>query len=205
MKFKNKKITIIVAILVSIIIISIIFIKNINKTAKNFKVGNNSTSQGIVNNILNISSYQAEIEVTVISNKNENKYKIKQTYKQDEENTQEILEPSSIEGVKITKRDNTLEIENTKLNLKNILENYEEVTQNNLDLSVFIQDYKENEESKYREEKEQIIMETTAKTENKYQKYKSLYISKQTGKPEKMEIKDNNKNTMIYIIYKEIN
>ena len=41
--------------------------------------------------------------------------------------------------------------------------------------------------------------------ENKYQKYEKLYISKETGKPEKMEIKDTNQNTIIYIIYNEIN
>ena len=55
------------------------------------------------------------------------------------------------------------------------------------------------------EQNNQIIMETTALAENKYQKYEKLYISKETGKPEKMEIKDTNQNTIIYIIYNEIN
>ena len=48
-------------------------------------------------------------------------------------------------------------------------------------------------------------METTAKTENNYQKYEKLYVSKQDRKPTKMEIKDTNQNTIIYIIYNEIN
>ena len=48
-------------------------------------------------------------------------------------------------------------------------------------------------------------METTAKTENNYQKYEKLYVSKENGKPQKMEIKDTNQNTIIYIIYNEIN
>ena len=48
-------------------------------------------------------------------------------------------------------------------------------------------------------------METELKTENKYQKYETLYINKVTGKPTKMEIKDINQNTIIYIIYNEIN
>ena len=47
-------------------------------------------------------------------------------------------------------------------------------------------------------------METTAKTENNYQKYEKLYISKETGNPVKMEIKDTNQNVIIYIIYNEI-
>ena len=48
-------------------------------------------------------------------------------------------------------------------------------------------------------------METSAKTENNYQKYETLYVSKETGKPTKMEIKDTNQNIIIYIIYNEIN
>ena len=48
-------------------------------------------------------------------------------------------------------------------------------------------------------------METISKKENKYTKYKILYILKETGKPTKMEIKDINQNTLINIIYNEIN
>ena len=85
------------------------------------------------------------------------------------------------------------------------IENYQDITQNTLDLSAFIENYKNNKNSKYTEQNNQIVMETTALAENKYQKYEKLYISKETGKPEKMEIKDTNQNTIIYIIYNEIN
>ena len=44
------------------------------KTAKNLKIGNTSSSQEIVDYILNISSYEAVIEVDVESNKNNNHY-----------------------------------------------------------------------------------------------------------------------------------
>ena len=33
---------------------------------------------------------------------------------------------------------------------------------------------------------------------------KTLYIDKKTGKPTKMEIKDNSKNTSVYILYREV-
>ena len=105
----------------------------------------------------------------------------------------------------LLKEKNNLKIENTKLSLTKIIENYQDITQNTLDLSVFIENYKNNKNSKYTEQNNQIIMETTALAENKYQKYEKLYISKETGKPEKMEIKDTNQNTIIYIIYNEIN
>ena len=204
-KEKNKTILAITIIILVIAVIITILIKNNNKTAKNLKIGNNSTSQEIVNYILNISSYETQIEVEVKSNKNSNKYKIKQTYIDNQNNMQEVLEPSNIQGIKIIKEENKLKIENTQLSLTKIIENYQEITQNNLDLSNFIENYKNNTNSKFKEENNQIIMETTAKTENNYQKYEKLYVSKENGKPQKMEIKDTNQNTIIYIIYNEIN
>ena len=193
------------AIIIVIAILATILIKNNNKTAKNIKIGNNSSSQEIVDYILNISSYETQIEVEVKSNKNSNKYKMKQTYIDKNNTTQEVIEPSNIQGVKIIKENNNLRIENTQLSLTKIIENYKDITQNNLDLANFIQNYKDNKNSKFKEENNQIIMETTAKTENNYQKYEKLYVSKENGKPIKMEIKDTNQNTIIYIIYNEIN
>ena len=204
-KSKTKTILITTGIILAIATITTISIKNNNKMAKNIKIGNNSSSQEIVDYILNISSYETQIEVEVKSNKNSNKYKIKQTYIDNQNNRQEVLEPSNIQGVKIIKENNNLKIENTHLSLTKIIENYQEITQNNLDLSNFIDNYKNNTNSKFKEENNQIVMETTAKTENNYQKYEKLYVSKQDRKPTKMEIKDTNQNTIIYIIYNEIN
>ena len=204
-KSKTKTILITTGIILAIATITTISIKNNNKMAKNIKIGNNSSSQEIVDYILNISSYETQIEVEVKSNKNSNKYKIKQTYIDNQNNRQEVLEPSNIQGVKIIKENNNLKIENTQLSLTKIIENYQEITQNNLDLSNFIDNYKNNTNSKFKEENNQIVMETTAKTENNYQKYEKLYVSKQDRKPSKMEIKDTNQNTIIYIIYNEIN
>ena len=67
--------------------------------AKTSKIGNNSTSQEIVDYILNISSYEAEIEVEVKSNKNSNKYRCFMTTAYGSKSTQ----PSSwIAGKNIT-------------------------------------------------------------------------------------------------------
>lgn len=200
----KRKMTIIIAIIILITITGIFFIKNNNKTAKTTKIGNNSSSQEIVDYILNISSYETQIDVEIKSNKNSNKYKIKQTYISSENSIQEVIEPRNIQGVKITKEGTNLKIENTKLSLTKIIENYSDITQNNLDLISFIESYKNNSNSKFKEVNNQIIMETTAKTENNYQKYESLYISKETGNPIRMEIKDTNQNIIIYIIYNEI-
>lgn len=199
---KNKKIVYILVVIA--IIISVILIIFFNIMAKKSKIGNNNTSQEIVDYILNITSYESEIEVEVKSNKNNNKYIIKQDYKSDEESSQEILEPSNISGIKITKNNNNLTIENSKLSLKKIIEDYIDIMQNDLDLETFIYDYKNNNKSNFEENNEQIIMKTNKLEENMYHKYKLLYINRNTLLPEKLEIKDTNQNTIIYIIYNKI-
>ena len=202
---QNKRKVLIIAIILAIIIIgTIFFIKINNKTAKTSKIGNNSSSQEIVDYILNISSYEAQIEVETKSNKNTNKYKINQQYIDNGKSVQEIIEPTNIEGVKIIKENNNLKIENTKLSITKIIENYQDITKNNLDLSTFIENYKNNSNSRFKEDNNQIIMETTSIAENNYQKYETLYVSKTNGNPIKLEIKDTNQNLTINIIYNEI-
>src|SRR5699024_4854774 len=106
------------------------------------KIGHTNNSQEIVENILNISSYNATINVKVISNKNENNYIIKQEFKSKDSNLQEVVEPSNIAGTKIIREGNKLTLENSRLNLSSMIENYQSISSNNLDLSSFIEDYK---------------------------------------------------------------
>ena len=198
---KNKKIIFITLVVILILAILIIFL--LNKTNVN-KIGNNSTSQEIVDYILNISSYEAKIEVEVKSNKNTNKYILKQQYISPDVATQEVLEPSNISGIKIIKKGNDLKLENTSLNLSNIFENYEYLADNALDLSCFIEDYKKSQNSNYEEKDNKIIMNVQTKNENKYRQSKKLYIDKSTGNPLKMEITDINQNITVYILYNEV-
>ena len=194
---KNKKIIIVLVLVVLIFLILFLLFRN--SMSKNLKIGNNSTSQEIVNSILNINSYETKIEVEVKSNKNSNKYIIKQKYKGIEENSQEIIEPNNISGVKIVKEGKNLRLENSNLNLTSIFEDYQYISDNSLDLCSFIEDYKKGEKSEWKEKDEKIIMET-----NRESKQKILYIDAKSGNPEKMEIKDNNKNIAVYILYKEV-
>lgn len=198
---KNKKIIFITLVVILILAILIIFL--LNKTNVK-KIGNNSTSQEIVDYILNISSYEAKIEVEVKSNKNTNKYILKQQYISPDVATQEVLEPSNISGIKIIKKGNDLKLENTSLNLSNIFENYEYLADNALDLSCFIEDYKESQNSNYEGKDNKIIMNVQTKNENKYRQSKKLYIDKSTGNPLKMEITDINQNITVYILYNEV-
>ena len=198
---KNKKIIFITLVVILILAILIIFL--LNKTNVK-KIGNNSTSQEIVDYILNISSYEAKIEVEVKSNKNTNKYILKQKYQKDKEHIQEVIEPSNIAGVKIINDGKNLKIENSNLNLNEIIENYTNLENNNLDLSMFIDEYKNSNESNYEEKDDEIIMKVKNDKENIYVKEKILYINKKTYKPVKLEIKDNKQKERIYILYNEV-
>ena len=191
-----KKIWLILLAVILIIGIIIFFVFFPNKTAKNLKIGNNISSQEMVDYILNISSYEATIEVEVESNKNQNKYIIKQRYQNPKISEQEVLEPENIAGVKIIKNENQLKIENTNLSLSSIFENYEGITDNVLDLSCFIEKYKADNQANWKEENNQIIMKIEQDNVQR-----TLWIDKETVKPIKMEAKWTNKNSRVYILY----
>ena len=206
-RFENKKIIkgskkLYISIFTLTIILFVIFFAFF--MVKNFKTGNNKSSQDMVNDILNIKSYNTTIEVEVKSNKNQNKYIIKQSYKNESENSQEVIEPSNISGVKIVKENGVLKLENSKLNLISVFENYSYLSENDLDLSSFINDYKSNKNSNYTENDDKIIMKTENINSNN-KTIKKLYINKKNGKIEKMEIEDTNKKIAVYILYREVN
>ena len=197
----KKKYYLILLFIIFIISVGFIFYKN---SIKNLKIGNNKNSQEIVDYILNLSSYEAEVTVNITSNKNSNKYILKQKYQKDKEHIQEVIEPSNIAGVKIINDGKNLKIENSNLNLNEIIENYTNLENNNLDLSMFIDEYKNSNQSNYQEKDDKIIMKVKNDKENIYVKEKTLYIDKKTYKPVKLEIKDNKQKERIYILYNEV-
>ena len=198
---KNKKLFIFLILFFLSIIISI-FLKNAYKTSK---TGNTiiKSSNDLAEYILNINSYEAEIEMQVNSNKNISKYVIKQKYTEPNIFKQEVLEPSNIQGVTITHDGNNIKLENTKLNLTKIYENYEYLADNFLDLKYFIEKYKENNDSEYEEKENEIIMKTNIKN-NEYIQKARIYVSKESKLPTKLELMDKNEKNIVYILYKEI-
>lgn len=174
---------------------------------KNLNLGNTMSNKSIdemESYILNMSSYEATIEVTTVSNKNENKYILKQKYNKDNVAKQEVVEPSNIKGIQTIYNDNKLEIINSKLNLSAIFDNYSFITENVLWLSSFVKEYSETSEKSIKEENNEFIMSVNVKDTNKYTCSKKLYIDKNTGKPTKLLIQDENSKTSIYILYNEI-
>ena len=203
-RLNKKSLIILICIILAITIISVYFINKNNKIFnKNFNIGNNITSksiQEIEQYILNISSYEAKAEVMIESNKNINKYVLKQEYNNSGKIEQIVLEPSNIEGLTISYNEGNLTINNTKLNLQTVYNNYKYVVDNNLWLNSFIKDYRESNNKSISENSDYIVMTVDISDSNNYGKIKILYINKTTGNPEKMLIQDKNQKNMVYRI-----
>ena len=200
---KSKKfLFIILAIAILLVAISIIFSK---KSYETINIGNNNlnkTLEEVEDYILNIKEYTATIEVTVNSNKNSNKYLIKQTHKE-KNDEQEVLEPDTIKGVKLIYKDSSLIIENSNLNLEKIYNNYPYIESNILWLNSFIEEYRNSEQRNITEKNEEIVMQIKRKNDKKIA-IEELILDKKTLKPTKLSIMDNSKNVIVYILYNEI-
>lgn len=198
-KYNKKKMYILIvsAFFIFAIAFIIIFSKNNYKTLKNGNNINNQTRDKVYDNILNISSYKATLEVTINSNKNSNKYVLKQSHNLDED-TQEVLEPENIRGIKTTYNNGILKIQSDNLNITKVYNDYKNIENNDLWLNSFIEDYKISKEKIVEENEEKII---SIKVNNRTKK---LYLDKKTEKPTKLIVEDDNQKTVIYIIYNEI-
>lgn len=201
---KNKKS---IFILVAILLVAIIIIFSIFRIIhyKNIQTGNNITDKTlkeIEDYILNISSYEAEVEVTVESNKNTNKYILNQRFENPNVSTQVVVEPKNIEGLTIKYDGTNLEISNSKLNLSTIYENYKYIAENVLWFSDFVNNYKKNG-GKITEENGIIVMETKCDN-NKYSANEKLYIDRNANKITKLIVEDDSKKSKIYITYNKI-
>lgn len=186
------------SILIFLLISILIFIK---LEYKGNNLGNNINDN---TDILNISSYEAEVTVEVHSNKNTNKYIIKQKYAEPNIFSQEIMQPNSMSGIKIILNEGNITLENQKLGLKTLYENFNGDI-SNLSLISFINEYKSKADKNVTQKEKEVVMETSiSNSKNKYQMYQRLYISKDSNLPTKMEILDVNKKVTVYILYNEI-
>lgn len=199
----KKKLKIWICLGIILLLICSIFIFFYNNTNKIENLGNNinsKTAKEIEEYILSICSYEAEIEVKVNSNKNSNSYIIRQSYVEPNIAKQEVIEPSNIQGLQTIYDGNQLKIFNSKLQASTIYENYPYLAENDLWLSSFCKDYKENDKSVLKEEQDKIYLETT----NGRGTTKILVIDKKAGKPIELKVQDRNEKNTVYILYKEI-
>ena len=202
----NKKKVLILSLIVLVTAIIIFILFFLICYYKNKEKGNtiiNKSEEDIIENILNMKSYKATLDISIESNKNKNKYVVKQSLN-GKVSKQEVIQPSNISGI-ITEYDgNNIKIYNNKFNLSTIYDNFKYVLDNRLWLDSFIYEYKDSDNSKISiNEKEEIVLEIKNK-DDIYNTYKRLYVDKKSGKPIRLTIEDINKKVLVYILYKEI-
>lgn len=198
---KNKKIVFTLLFIFIIVLITIFLILYY----KNNKTGNtiiNKSEEEIIKSILEMKSYSANLDITIETNKNTTKYKVKQTLENGKAK-QEVIEPQNIAGVITEYNGTNLKIRNNKLDLETTFENYQYIVENRLWLDSFIEEYKSIANTKTSSNENEIILELKNEN-NPYNIYKKLYIDKKTGKPNKMIVQDINQKTLVYILYTEI-
>lgn len=198
-----KKKKLILAILVIFIIAIItIFCFFYYKNQKNGNTTINKSEEDIVNDILNLKSYNAKLNITIETNKNKTAYVVVQKL-EDGKSVQEVIQPENIAGV-ITEYDGSnLKIRNNKLNLETTYQNYQYLVENRLWLDSFIDEYRNTDNRKLLSTENEIILEVQ-NNKNPYNVIKKLYIEKKTGKIERLMVQDINQKTLVYILYTEI-
>ncbi|MBR3134225.1 MAG: hypothetical protein IKG56_02040 [Clostridia bacterium] len=202
---KNIKIIILTLIIVITLVFFLFYILssiNLKNNNKYKIVGNNKSNEEIEKFLLNVNSYKANIDVTIISNKNENRYKIIQEVRENYAK-QIVTEPENIANVEFTYENSTLKIQNSKISASKIYEDYPYVSNNILFLTDFIEQYKKMDTAKTIDEEETVIIELL-ENNSVYNSIKRLKINKQTMKPIYMEIQDINNKKRVYIVYNEI-
>lgn len=176
---------------------------------KIFLFGNNISKNRSANQIedmLNVmKNYCAEIEVTVMSNKTQNSYAMRQEVDGDW-SMQEVIKGENIEGVKIELNGSNLKVSNSRLNLEKVYENYQNLLNHVMFLNSFVADYEneKNTSSCYEENGELILEVNLNNHSNTYINHKKLYMDVKTGKPTKLEIKDNTQKETICILYNNV-
>ena len=150
-----------------------------------------------------LKHYEADIDVTITSNKNENKYNMKQIV--DGKNSKIIINsPENVKGLEIEIKEGNLKIINEKTNMEKVYKNYKDLINNSIFIGSFIKDFEEFK-CQIQENEEEIVIKINKTMENNtYTNIKELYLDKKTGLPQKLLIKDNSQKINTSIIYNDI-
>ncbi len=191
----------IVFIIFFIIFFLIFYYKKINLGNNNIKLNEDDIVDSILSDSLN---YKAELKIKIYSNKNDNVYDAMIIENEEYSRLEITGKKEEITGLLIENSKEKLTIKNTKLNLEKIYEDYKPMINNCLFLKSFSNEYRNNSEIKEKNENDSIIIKIKLKDSTKYIKFKELYLNKETGLPEKLIIKDSDKQVVVCIEYTNI-
>lgn len=188
--------------IIFIIILLILILFFVIRKIKNGNNISNKSADEIIEYILNIQSYEADVTINITTNKTNNTYKAKQQYLKNEKiYKQKITDDKYLDEMTICYNNETLTITNSKIEPAIVYNKYGELIQNNLSLESFINDYNSNKNSTIEENNEYIILYVPKDDKNNV---KSLYINKSTNKISEMIIENGTQKSTTYIEYNEI-
>ncbi len=167
-------------------------------------VGNNKIVEDVDDldeYFLGMKNYRASCVVSVVSNKNENTYRLSQV-QQDGVLVQEVVDADTGDGVVIECDGNKVTVRNTALSLEKVFDMYGEMFNSSMGLDAFIEDYVADSRREVREENGYFIVSVRAKnSQNRYSKSKVLYFNRESNSIEKIVVKDINNNDLVIIEY----
>lgn len=218
--FKNKLTLILFVLISTLVILSIIIYTLAMKTniLRGTKIGDIIGRIGNDNNVMNMTTYFAEFEITVKSNKNTNTYTMKEWYKKGVGTKQEYLDSNNSKVTILTLKNKTV-IQNE--NQKNVMVLDEYITKytNLLSINTFLDIYEKykskdccfSANSYEKVNNINMILDNVCKMgENcscdvseivKNVSKIELKLDKNTGKPLTYIVYDHNKNECISIVY----
>ena len=220
-KLLNNKLTLVIFCVIVIVVILSIIIYTLSmklNILRGTKIGDILSKLGNKNNVLNMESYYAEFELTVISNKNTNTYFIKEWYKKDIGSRLEYLDKNNSKiNISIFKDKMIIKNEGQKsiMNISSYLTSYTNV----ISLSTFVKIYNISVKEKYCFEANSyekvneinIVLDNICKNKNecicedheivKQISKMELRIDKNNHMPLTYTLYDNDKKECISIVY----
>lgn len=153
------------------------------------------------NQISKMKSYSCIAEINVVGNKNPKEYIMKHNYIKPDTYKIEIVSPENLKGKIIKYNKEKIFVKNPNVNDYIELPNNEKDNQY-LFIGDFIKNLSENEELNIAFKGDYLVLETTIPSSSKYFNKQVLYVDKESVKPSKLEIHDDEGKARFTVTYK---
>jgi outer membrane lipoprotein-sorting protein len=153
------------------------------------------------NQISRMKSYSCIAEINVVGNKNPKEYTMKHNYTKPDTYKIEIVSPENLKGKIIKYNKEKILVKNPNV------DDYIELPNNDMDnqylfIGDFMKNLSKNEELNIAFKGDYLVLETTIQSSSKYFNKQVLYVDKESVKPSKLEIHDNEGKARFTVTYK---
>jgi outer membrane lipoprotein-sorting protein len=153
------------------------------------------------NQISKMKSYSCIAEINVVGNKNPKEYTMKHNYTKPDTYKIEIVSPENLKGKIIKYNKEKILVKNPNV------DDYIELPNNDMDnqylfIGDFMKNLSKNEELNIAFKGDYLVLETTIQSSSKYFNKQVLYVDKESVKPSKLEVHDNEGKARFTVTYK---